>query len=103
MNTREAMSEAIAVLDAPGSQGVGRTMYLKTRWTKVEEPSRSGRLLSRAGGQDTCKRVYVRVRPNHRRLQRYREAASHCQPQILGVVACCGVVWWRYRSHNRTF
>ena len=34
MNTREAMSEAIAVLDAPGSQGVGRTMYLKTRWTK---------------------------------------------------------------------
>ena len=41
MNTREAMSEAIAVLDAPGSQGVGRTMYLKTRWTKVEEPSRS--------------------------------------------------------------
>ena len=58
MNTRKAMSEAIAVLDAPGSQGVGRTMYLKTRWTKVEEPSRSGRLLSRAGGQDTCKRVY---------------------------------------------
>ena len=54
MNTRKAMSEAIAVLDAPGSQGVGRTMYLKTRWTKVEEPSRSGRLLSRAGGQDTC-------------------------------------------------
>ena len=41
MNTRKAMSEAIAVLDAPGSQGVGRTMYLKTRWTKVEEPSRS--------------------------------------------------------------
>ena len=40
MNTRKAMSEAIAVLDAPGSQGVGRTMYLKTRWTKVEEPSR---------------------------------------------------------------
>ena len=36
MNTREAMSEAIAVLDAPGSQGVGRTMYLKTRWTKSE-------------------------------------------------------------------
>ena len=63
MNTRKAMSEAIAVLDAPGSQGVGRTMYLKTRWTKVEEPSRSGRLLSRAGGQDTCKRVY----PSHRR------------------------------------
>ena len=30
MNTRKAMSEAIAVLDAPGSQGVGRTMYLKT-------------------------------------------------------------------------
>ena len=59
MNTRKAMSEAIAVLDAPGSQGVGRTMYLKTRWTKVEEPSRSGRLLSRAGGQDTCKRVYL--------------------------------------------
>ena len=58
MNTRKAMSEAIAVLDAPGSQGVGRTMYLKTRWTKVEEPSRSGRLLSRAGGQGTCKRVY---------------------------------------------
>ena len=57
MNTRKAMSEAIAVLDAPGRQGVGRTMYLKTRWTKVEEPSRSGRLLSRAGGQDTCKRV----------------------------------------------
>ena len=52
MNTRKAMSEAIAVLDAPGSQGVGRTMYLKTRWTKVEA-SRSGRLLSRAGGQDT--------------------------------------------------
>ena len=46
MNTRKAMSEAIAVLDAPGSQGVGRTMYLQTRWTKVEEPSRSGRLLS---------------------------------------------------------
>ena len=60
MNTRKAMSEAIAVLDAPGSQGVGRTMYLKTRWTKVEEPSRSGRLLSRAGGQDTCTRVYLR-------------------------------------------
>ena len=59
MNTWKAMSEAIAVLDAPGSQGVGRTMYLKTRWTKVEEPSRSGRLLSRAGGQGTCKRVYV--------------------------------------------
>ena len=59
MNTRKAMSEAIAVLDAPGSQGVGRTMYLKTRWTKVEEPSRSGRLFSRAGGQDTCKRVYL--------------------------------------------
>ena len=59
MNTWKAMSEAIAVLDAPGSQGVGRTMYLKTRWTKVEEPSRSGRLLSRAGGQDTCKRVYL--------------------------------------------
>ena len=39
MNTWKAMSEAIAVLDAPGSQGVGRTMYLKTRWTKVEEPS----------------------------------------------------------------
>ena len=58
MNTWKAMSEAIAVLDAPGSQGVGRTMYLKTRWTKVEEPSRSGRLLSRAGGQGTCKRVY---------------------------------------------
>ena len=37
MNTRKAMSEAIAVLDAPGSQGVRRTMYLKTRWTKVEE------------------------------------------------------------------
>ena len=55
MNTWKAMSEAIAVLDAPGSQGVGRTMYLKTRWTKVEEPSRSGRLLSLAGGQDTCK------------------------------------------------
>ena len=34
MNTWKAMSEAIAVLDAPGSQGVGRTMYLKTRWTK---------------------------------------------------------------------
>ena len=63
MNTRKAMSEAIAVLDAPGSQGVGRTMYLKTRWTKVEEPSRSGRLLSRAGGQDTCKRVYLRSSP----------------------------------------
>ena len=62
MNTRKAMSEAIAVLDAPGSQGVGRTMYLKTRWTKVEEPSRSGRLLSRAGGQDTCKRVYYLYR-----------------------------------------
>ena len=59
MNTWKAMSEAIAVLDAPGSQGVGRTMYLKTRWTKVEEPSRSGRLLSRAGGQGTCKRVYL--------------------------------------------
>ena len=58
MNTRKAMSEAIAVLDAPGNQGVGRTMYLKTRWTKVEEPSRSGRLLSLAGGQDTWKRVY---------------------------------------------
>ena len=63
MNTWKAMSEAIAVLDAPGSQGVGRTMYLKTRWTKVEEPSRSGRLLSLAGGQDTCKRVYLRTRP----------------------------------------
>ena len=61
MNTRKAMSEAIAVLDAPGSQGVGRTMYLKTRWTKVEEPSRSGRLLSRAGGQDTCTRVYLQI------------------------------------------
>ena len=58
MNTQKAMSEAIAVLDTPGSQGVGRTMYLKTRWTKVEEPSRSGRLLSLAGGQDTWKRVY---------------------------------------------
>ena len=60
MNTRKAMSEAIAVLDAPGSQGVGRTMYLKTRWTKVEEPSRSGRLLSRAGGQDTCLNLVTR-------------------------------------------
>ena len=67
MNTREAMSEAIAVLDAPGSQGVGRTMYLKTRWTKVEEPSRSGRLLSRAGGQDTCKRVYKKNMVRKRR------------------------------------
>ena len=77
MNTRKAMSEAIAVLDAPGSQGVGRTMYLKTRWTKVEEPSRSGRLLSRAGGQDTCKRVYQR-----RRLQPYAPELRRCKPHF---------------------
>ena len=75
MNTRKAMSEAIAVLDAPGSQGVGRTMYLKTRWTKVEEPSRSGRLLSRAGGQDTCKRVYP---------QALREASRTTRPVLTG-------------------
>ena len=71
MNTRKAMSEAIAVLDAPGSQGVRRTMYLKTRWTKVEEPSRSGRLLSRAGGQDTCKRVYLLLRGRREQLMRH--------------------------------
>ena len=62
MNTRKAMSEAIAVLDAPGSQGVGRTMYLQTRWTKVEEPSRSREapLPSRRSRYLYCTRVYLR-------------------------------------------
>ena len=88
MNTRKAMSEAIAVLDAPGSQGVGRTMYLKTRWTKVEEPSRSGRLLSRAGGQDTCKRVYLSL--GGARQKPVREQQRHsARLHHLGV-ACAG-------------
>ena len=33
-NTEEAMSEGMAERESPGEAGLGRTMYLKTSWTK---------------------------------------------------------------------